>query len=112
MSTLGTTTSAGHNYILANLLKSIGARIDAYYWPINGHDDYKEINLTELLGITNLEMIAILETCECLDKVTKEVTKKGFEKLVNKVGKHLSAPYATIALGMMPGGIIPELVES
>jgi hypothetical protein len=90
MSSLGTTTRIGHQpavNILAKLFKSIGAHVPAYCWHINGHDIYKESSLAQLLGMSHSEMVLILENCECLDKETKEVVKKGVEQLVNKVGK-------------------------
>jgi hypothetical protein len=90
MSSLGTGTSIGHQSavdILANLFKLIGARVPAYCWHINGHDDYKESSLAQLLGMSQSETVMVLENCECLDKETKEVANKGLEQLVNKVGK-------------------------
>ena len=90
MSSLGTVTRIGHQTaadILAKLFKSIGARVPAYCWHINCHDNYKESSLAQLLGMSQSEMILVLEKCECLDKETKEVAKKGLELLVNKVGK-------------------------
>jgi hypothetical protein len=73
---------------LAKLLKSIGARADAYCWHINGHANYKESSLAEHLGISLLEIVIILEKCECLDKETKEFAKKrSLYQLVLKVGK-------------------------
>ena len=90
MSSLGTATSIGDQSavdVLAKLFKSIGTRVPAYCWHINGHDNYKESSIAQLLGMSQSEMGLILEKCECLDKETKEVANKGLEQLVNKVGK-------------------------
>jgi hypothetical protein len=44
---------------------------------LNGHaDNYKKSSLEQLLGISQLEMVLILEKCESLDKETKEFAKK------------------------------------
>jgi hypothetical protein len=57
-------------------LKLIGAHAHAYCWDINGNDGCKESSLVQLLGISQLEMVLILEKCESLDKETKEFAKK------------------------------------
>ncbi len=86
MSILGTAISTGRQSVcdtVAKLLKSIDARVDAYCWHTNGHDEYKESSIAQLLGISTLEMVMILKNCECLDKETKEFAKnKGLEQLV------------------------------
>lgn len=90
MSSLDHTTSTGRQSahdILATLLKSIGTRVNAYCWHINGHDDFQESSLAQLLGISQLELTLILEECGCLAMETKEVDRKGLERLVNNVGK-------------------------
>ena len=87
MSSLGTGTSIGHQSavdILANLFKLIGARVPAYCWHINGHDDYKESSLAQLLGMSQSETVMVLENCECLDKETKEVANKGLARATSQ----------------------------
>ena len=65
-------TSAGRQpvaNILVALLKSIGARVDAYCWHINGDDDpYKESSLAHLLGIDQVKVDLIMKMCECFNK--------------------------------------------
>jgi hypothetical protein len=60
---------------VAKLWKSIGARVDAYYcWHTNDHARNKESSIAQLLGISQLEMVLILEKCcEILDKETKRI---------------------------------------
>ena len=59
MSNVTSGTSAGRqaiDNILVALLKSIGARADAYCWHINGDNGpYKESRLANLLGISQVD---------------------------------------------------------
>jgi hypothetical protein len=79
MPSLGITTSNGHQLaynILVKLLKLIGASAN-----INGHGDYNKRSITELLIISQLEMVFLLEKCGLL------VDKKRLQQLVgNKAG--------------------------
>jgi hypothetical protein len=67
MSTVTSGTSAGRQPVadipLVALLKSIGARVDACCWRINGKDDSprKESSLAHLLKISRLKMELIMK---------------------------------------------------